>query len=345
MNLEFVDPTALADWDRRMAALPEATVFHTAGWARTLMDAYRYVPRYAVWQDGDTIRAVAPLMEVASVLTGRRGVSLPFTDYCDFLTDGCLGAGPARQVLAHYAADRGWRSVEVRDASGGTLGCTDGARAFFVHELDLTPGEDQLLAGVRDSTRRNIRKSRKLDVEIREENNAAGLAEFVRLNALTRRDHGLPPQPRTFFQCLLKHLIQEDMGRILLAYHGESCIAAAVFLHFNGHVVYKYGASDRKFRSLRANNLIMWEAIIRCRRAGNRTFHFGRTEPENEGLLQFKRGWGAKEGAMVYRRYDCEKRMWSPRGISSAGIHNRIFARMPLGALILLGRVLYRHMG
>jgi hypothetical protein len=47
---------------------------------------------------------------------------------------------------------------------------------------------------------------------------------------------------------------------------------------------------------LRANNLVMWEAIRWFSRNQFRSLHFGRTDQVQEGLMQFKRGWGAEDG-------------------------------------------------
>ena len=51
-----------------------------------------------------------------------------------------------------------------------------------------------------------------------------------------------------------------------------------------------------KYQNLRANNLVMWEAIKYYSAKGFELFSFGITKPDNEGLRKFKLGWGASEG-------------------------------------------------
>ena len=344
MKLKFLNPVSISHWDDQIRGFPEAGVFHSKAWARTLMEAYRYEPHYAVWYEGDTPAAIVPLMEVSSFLTGTRGVSLPFTDFCPMLNNGLVPVPQIMDNLSDYGRDRGWKRLQIRGLSMETESC-DGSPDYYVHELDLLPGEESLLGQVRSSTRRNFRKSEKQGVHILEENNGKGLGEFCRLNNITRRDHGLPPQPRKFFECLLKNVIEPGMGRILLATYDGRCVASAVFLHFNGQAIYKYGASDKKYQSLRANNLIMWEAIRTYSDAGERSFHFGRTEPENSGLLQFKRGWGAVEKPLDYTKYDFGNNRWVPDPSSVSGAHTHLFSKLPLFMLSGIGRVLYRHMG
>jgi lipid II:glycine glycyltransferase (peptidoglycan interpeptide bridge formation enzyme) len=118
-----------------------------------------------------------------------------------------------------------------------------------------------------------------------------------------------------------------------------------VYLGFSGRAVYKYGASDRRYQHLRANNLVMWEAIRRYRKKGFRGLCFGKTEPEHEGLLQFKRGWGAVEETLNYYKYDLKKRAFVNGTSKTSGFHNKVFRAMPPPLLQLAGKLLYPHMG
>lgn len=83
MNLEIIDPTQYPNWDELLLSTPGSSFFHTSSWARVLKEAYGYTPKYFTEFDGGHISTLIPVMEVDSFLTGRRGVSLPFTDYCE----------------------------------------------------------------------------------------------------------------------------------------------------------------------------------------------------------------------------------------------------------------------
>jgi len=126
----------------------------------------------------------------------------------------------------------------------------------YGHTLDLTAGHRKLFAGLRDSNRRNIRKAEKEHIDVKHLHLADALKAFCRLNAITRRDHGLPPQPRRFFQCVYDHILSKDMDSSSWPLSG-SPIAANVYFCFGDQVLYKYGASDRAFQHLRANNLVI----------------------------------------------------------------------------------------
>ena len=88
----------------------------------------------------------------------------------------------------------------------------------------------------------------------------------------------------------------------------------------------------------------MWEAIRWSCRNGFRSLDFGRTEPENEGLLQFKRGWRATETRVANYRFDLKQNAFSADGgnVKSSYPMCKI---LPLPVLRLSGSMLYRHVG
>jgi hypothetical protein len=88
----------------------------------------------------------------------------------------------------------------------------------------------------------------------------------------------------------------------------------------------------------------MWKAIEWLAENGFKKFSFGRTEPENNGLLQFKRGWGAKEKKLNYYKYDLKQDSFVSEKPGTKSSYN-IFKMMPLPLLKFTGNILYRHVG
>jgi hypothetical protein len=341
--ITIVDPTQLENWDAQLEGLPGASFFHGSAWAKVLAQSYGYRPVYFAERQG-CLAAVISMMEVDSFLTGRRAVSLPFTDYCEPLVPHIEVSKVLFEAMVQEGKKRQWKYIELR---GGADFLGDGPASawFYRHTLDLTPGDAKLFKGLRDSTRRNIKKADKEGVEVRFESTPEAVREFYRLNCLTRREHGLPPQPWQFFEHLHAEILGRGMGAVALAFFRGSAIAANVYLHANGEVIYKYGASDKAHQNLRANNVVMWEAIKFYAGKGFKSLCFGRSEPENEGLRQFKTGWGTDEKVINYYRYDLAANAFvsGPKTVSATA--NRVFSRMPIPALKAVGNLLYRHMG
>jgi hypothetical protein len=88
----------------------------------------------------------------------------------------------------------------------------------------------------------------------------------------------------------------------------------------------------------------MWHAILHYRRSGFRYLDFGRTENDNLGLRQFKRGWGADEKTIYYYQYSTkEKKFVVPPIRIQSGY--KVFRLLPVATLRLIGQILYPHMG
>ena len=79
-TLQMVDPTSYGGWDSLLKPHPDASFFHTAAWAKTLAAAYGFQCRYVAAIQNRQLLSLLPMMEAASFLRGKRGVSLPFTD-------------------------------------------------------------------------------------------------------------------------------------------------------------------------------------------------------------------------------------------------------------------------
>jgi lipid II:glycine glycyltransferase (peptidoglycan interpeptide bridge formation enzyme) len=150
---------------------------------------------------------------------------------------------------------------------------------------------------------RSIRKAERSGLRIVRGCGAAELEAFYHLHLGTRKRQGVPIQPRRFFRLLQRHILGQDLGFVQTAWLDEKPIAAAVFLTWNDTLVYKFGASDDRHWEHRPNHLLFWTAIRWACENGYRTFDWGRTDLENEGLRQFKSAWGAREEPLIYSAF------------------------------------------
>ncbi len=100
-----------------------------------------------------------------------------------------------------------------------------------------------------------------------------------------------------------------------------------------------------KFQQLRANNIVMWQAIKYYCQNGYKNFCFGKTEPEHKGLLQFKKGWGASEHLIKYYKYDLTDDKFVKESSLVSGVHNKVFHNTPIPILKIFGNLFYKYMG
>ncbi len=340
---EITNPLEVPDWNERVLECPGHCVFHSREWAAVLHETYGFTPNYFVRRDtGDRLSALAAFMEASSPITGRRGVSLPYSDFCGIIPpDGETGQ-ELLDAVARFGAERGWKYAEFRT---GSLGIPDAlpAVAYRSHRLDLTGGGSEVFDRFKQEVRTAIRKAEKCDVQTEAASDPAAMETYYRLHCRTRRRHGLPPQPPRFFHGIQKQILEAGRGRLVLARHDGKAIAGGVFLHFGQSAMLKYAASLRASHPMRPNNLVMWHAIRSYADDGFTSMCFGRTSPGNTGLQQFKRSFGAREFEVSYYRYNMAARAFVRSRDRTSGWHGVLIRMLPVPLLRAMGSVVYRH--
>ncbi len=341
----LMDPRSDGEWDRLVAEHPEATIFHSTAWANVLCDTYRHVPHYLRFAANGTLHALLPLMEVASPLTGRRGVSLPFSDFCAPL----IFAQPSSnrlmvETLSDLARERRWKYFELR-ATPAAASAIAPNKTFCAHRLDLRRSPEELFEGLDSAARRALRKAERSGLSVEMSRDEKAVEQFYALHSRTRRRHGVPPQPWRFFRNIFKHIINRDLGFVALARRDGRPVAAAIFFHFGRQALFKFGASDERDQEHRPNNLLMWEGIKHCAQLGCEALHLGRTDVGQDGLRRFKLSLGAQEEMLRYFRFDPATAAWLPESSSpSTPLTAAVVRRLPLTINRLAGTVLYPHL-
>jgi len=343
VRIKVINPILEPDWNQLINSLAGNTIFHTSEWARILTETYGYTPNYmTAVEDGQVVGAL-PIMDVRSYLTGNRGVSLPFSDQCPALSDDLAAFDELWNYAKSLAVKRGWKYIELRGMPASDIN-EPSFQTYCTHTMRVDRDPGSIEKQLRDSTRRNVKRANKSGLTIKIDYGLDAILAFYRLNCLTRKRHGLPPQPIKLFHKIHRYLVSQQKGFTILALLKDRPIAAGMFFHHNRTLVYKYGASEQGYEAFRPNNLIIWEAILWAAKNGCRKFDFGRTNPEHSGLLQFKRGWGCQQGSLNYYRYDVASACFS-NGTKKLKNDYSLFRRLPLPLLKLSGRILYRHVG
>lgn len=294
--LELADPR----WADFVTTHPAATPFHHPDWTRLVAGCYRFRAfGLAVSDATGGIQAGLPVVEVRHLSGGPRWVSLPYTDYCPPLVSARHEEDRLVAGLQQAGRAAGVRRVEIRAPIAGDPAAGPTA---LRHVLALGPDPADVYAGFhRSQVQRNIRRAEREGLTVRRATRPHDLVDtFYRLHLRTRRRQGVPVQPRRFFHLLWENVIATGLGSILIVEASARPIAAAVFLEWNGTVIYKFGASDASGWSLRPNHLLFWHAIRAACERGYRWFDFGRTDIGQEGLRNFKLSWGAVEEPLVY---------------------------------------------
>ena len=174
------------------------------------------------------------------------------------------------------------------------------------HEDGTGRTPDEVLKGMNQQWRRNIKKAAKEGVEVTStpgpEVTEAQLAAFHDLYRHTAERDGFTPRPLGYFRTMVDALGAEERDRIRLyhAHHAGDLVASTIGIRVGGHVWYSYGASSTEKREVRGSNAVQWAMISDALAAEADVYDLrGITETldaddPHVGLIQFKVGTGGE---------------------------------------------------
>jgi vancomycin resistance protein VanK len=161
--------------------------------------------------------------------------------------------------------------------------------------------EDDVLAGMNQLWRRNIKKAAKAGVEV-SVGTPADLPAFHALYAHTaERDH-CTPRPLSYFETLFDALgaEEDDRIRLYLAHHEGDLVAATIWIRVGAHTWYSYGASSTEKRDVRGSNAVQWQMIRDAIAVDAEVYNLRgitdtlTSDDAHVGLIQFKVGTGGE---------------------------------------------------
>lgn len=162
--------------------------------------------------------------------------------------------------------------------------------------LDLELPEEELLAGMRKTTRYLVRKATGMGVEIESTSDPRMMDNFHRLMGTTRRRQRFVPQSQRYLQLQFETLAPRQVAKLSLARYQGDILAAAIIVSYGDTVSYLHAASVRS--EVPASHLLVWESIREAKKKGFRYFDFWGVAPTSDprhpwyGYSLFKRGFG-----------------------------------------------------
>lgn len=344
-NVYMLDPLSDPRWPELLSRHPHASIFHTPGWLRALKTTYGFDPVAFTTSAGARLSDGVVYCYVRSPITGRRLVSLPFSDHCQ-----PLASGEALHATLDEVAKRqqrlGLSYVEVRpriwepDGAENTFGVSERVK---LQTIDLRPELPVLYKAMHDSCiRRKIKRAEREGLRYEKGRSDDLLDRFRKLLFLTRRRHRLPPQPAAWFRNLAACL--GDSLQVHMLSKDGTPVASIVTLHYGRQIVYKYGCSDAQFNNLGGTPWLFWKVIQQVKEEGAEIFDLGRSDYSDPGLIAFKEHLGASSTELSYYR--------SPVPVQGSTRDSRIrnwagnlIAHLPDPLFGATGQLSYRHLG
>jgi len=175
--------------------------------------------------------------------------------------------------------------------------------------VDLTKSYEELLAGMKQKTRYNVRLAEKREVTVRQADPsdlrafAKDIDRFQQLLAETAGRDRFHTHESYYYRRMLQVLAPKDgrdlSVRLMLADFDGQTVAAAALAQFGDTMTYLHGASLSQHREVMAPYLLHWQAMLWAKEAGLSRYDFWGVAPEDaaadhswSGLTRFKLGFG-----------------------------------------------------
>jgi len=168
--------------------------------------------------------------------------------------------------------------------------------------LDIDKPEDELLSGMRKSTRYDVKRAEKIGVDVRISEDLHDLKTFLRIYGTTARRHGFVPHAHIREEFAVFGRIRQAI--LLFGRYRKETLACALVLFYGPQAIYHHGASVPT--KLPVSAIIQWQAIREAKKRGLKVYNFWGIAPENNpkhpwrGLTLFKTGFGGRSVASLH---------------------------------------------
>lgn len=292
----------LENWDNFVQSHPFGWLCHLSSWQRVLSSCVRIKFCYflaIVDEPSGRIAAGLPVYETKSLTLNKKLISAPLTTIFDPLVSNREQLAVLLSRVLSLLRSTGSSKLVVKTLHAGKLSEQMGGlkdNSFRYHYLDLNKDLDSLWKQAhRSCLRQHINKAIHKGVKVRLAENKNDLRLFYQLYSSTRKRHGLPAIPYTYFETIWDIYQPLNYVYFLLAEYEHSVISFLMAFKFKDKFSAEALGWDDHFRWLTPSAITFWEAIKLAKQLGCRQFDFGRTSLNNENLIRFKRHWGSEE--------------------------------------------------
>ncbi|MBN1569569.1 MAG: GNAT family N-acetyltransferase [Acidobacteria bacterium] len=350
MELDLENISQQLKWDRFVENHACGWLCHLTDWKKALENQFSHIRgRIIVICNGDRIEAGIPLYEVRSLYAGKRLVSIPFATLNDPLNSNLTHLRSLLDCAIDLGKETGCHYVEVKTQNTAPMMQELGLRPCSIykhHYISLAPDIGSLLKSFdRSCVRQRISRSAASGISLKIAKNDEDFADFYSLYMRTRKRVGLPPLPMQYLRHLAHTFGEKKRAKILLAIHEGKAIAGLFLLKFKNRVSAEILGTDEQYLKISPNHFIFWEAIKEAHQEGYEVFDFGRTDPSNRSLMDFKARWGTQVVDLSTFYLPVRKTIVSKTNYDAYPyrIMKKAIQHMPPRILAKFGEFIYKH--
>src|SRR3990167_2435606 len=295
-------------WEDFVRAQKPHSFLHSWKWGQQYEQSGSRIFRFGVYEEGGMLAAVALFIYISA----RRGAFL----LCPHGPVFSAGVTP-QEILSllvaaaeKQARELGCAFIRVCPLLADTpenkkifQGLGFQAAPIHMHPelawmLNITKPEDELLRGMRKTTRYLIRKTEKQGVTIEMSTDVADFAKFWPVYEETFKRQKFTPFSQKYLRQEFELFAEDDAAALFFARYEGEIIAASMIIFYGNAAFYHHSGSVHRFEKMNGSYLLQWRVIQEAKRRGCEMYNFWGIAPDNvpkhpwAGLSLFKKGFG-----------------------------------------------------
>lgn len=166
--------------------------------------------------------------------------------------------------------------------------------------LDITKPEEVLLSEMRKSTRYLIKKSVKLNLDLKITSNSNDASILYKLQEETSRRHKFVGFPQKLFESEISSFAVDNQANMFICRKGKTVLAAAIIIFYGDTAYYHFSGSTSKFLEIPFSYYLQWQIISESKKRGLKYYNFWGIAPNEDpnhrfaGVTLFKTGFGGE---------------------------------------------------
>lgn len=202
-----------------------------------------------------------------------------------------------------------WERNEINNKTFQSLGFRGSPihmHAEVTWELDIRPSEEDLLTGMRKTTRYLIRQGPKnKDIQIIKSHKIEDLEKFNEVYLETAKRHNFVVFPMRYLKNEFSSFSEDNQVSIFLGKYKNEIVSAAIFIFWQNMAFYHHSGSLSKYAKMPVSYPLQWEAIKEAKKRKCAFYNFWGIAPDIKsesdvkkskhpwaGLSLFKMGFG-----------------------------------------------------
>lgn len=166
--------------------------------------------------------------------------------------------------------------------------------------LNIDRSEEEVLSGMRKTTRYLVRKSLNSDLVVEQSTNPDDTRILYKLQSETAARHKFVPFDEKIFKAQLETFGKDNQATLFLCKKGREVLAAAIIIFYGDYAYYHHSASTISSKEIPFSYFLQWQVILEAKKRGCKAYNFWGIAPTDDpkhrfaGVSLFKKGFGGE---------------------------------------------------